>query len=577
MLELVGISRQVARKGEEPVVILNDVSFIAPAGHLMAVLGPTMSGKTALLEVLAGACKPSAGVIVWHGRDVSRHPIRTNEAGIVPKSDQVLHEMLSVQENIVSAILLRIGGSTNAAAVERAAHLMVLAGLEMVSKNRAHALTLPQRRRLKLAIALASNPELVLCDDFTDGLDAKSERELAALLQLAARDNPRRLVINATQNLSNLGSYDSVLLMHEGNVCFHGPARAMTHYFSEKLTEEVFPRLAKRPAARWSESWSKHRDSYYQAFKLGTNPESLTTAGDDAASAASEKARPEARSASTRSDAAPPAVAELPSLFSQTSHLLKRRWTVFRRSKGDWLAQAAMVFGLPLLVMLLAWSKRSFFARDTAASEAAAYAAAMTVLLQFFFIVMMSVRTGAAEIAGERQVLEREKQDGLRPAACLLGKLLFLIPLIAAQGAWMSLFIDLTTEGPPGHALARMGLLLMCGLAFTLMCLGISALSSTADRSRVWCLRLAAVQAPLSGALLALPHTLGRLLHPLLALHAGWGGCMETMKPEWIAALDRLNGAWFLPLSQAFAVLGAHAFLGLALAVAGVKMRRAVS
>ena len=274
MLELVGISLEIARPKSDPLAILSHVGFIAPAGHLMAVLGPTQSGKSTLLSILSGTQTATRGVIVWHGRDITKNPLHINDVGFVPREDDVLHGSLTVQENIVSAMLLRLRDLTKEDIINRVSRLMILTGMELISSQRASTLSRPQIRRLKLALALVSDPLLLICDEFTDGLDTKSERELVALLQGISRENPKRIVINATQNMSSLGSYDAVLVMNEGNVCFHGPARALPHYFSVKQLDEVYSRMAKRPASRWGESWHKHRDTYYTAFKLGGDTES---------------------------------------------------------------------------------------------------------------------------------------------------------------------------------------------------------------------------------------------------------------------------------------------------------------
>lgn len=586
MLELVGISHQVSRGKQGALQVLDNISFTAPPGHLLAIIGPTLSGKSALLNIIAGFVKPDHGVMVWHGRDIARRPVHPNEVGYVPQADDVLHDRLTVLENIVSAALLRVGGLARKDATDRAAHIMAVTGLETVTGWPAADLSRPQRRRLKLAVALASDPLLVLCDEFTDGLDARSERELAALLQLVARDHPKRLVINVTQMLTNLSTYDTVLLLHEGKNCFHGPARALGHYFSVKQTEEIYPRLAKRPASRWGESWDKHRDTYYNAFKLGTDPASLETAAEDEASesapgkdgapAASQQV-PDKGGAPSLPEESMPAVAPLPSLLSQLKHLLRRRWTVFRRSKCEWITHAAMLFGFPLLTVLLVWKNKALLSSSPPAGEAAiqlGYVGSMAVLIQIMFVVAMAVRNGAGEIAGERFIFERERLGGLRSSAYLTSKILFLACLFIAQGAWLALFVDMMTGGLPGHALIRLGLLVLTGGALSLVALGISASCATADRAKSAALVLALAQVPISGALLPWPESLGKIIHPLISAYAGWSGSVETMRTGGaVAALDKLNGTWLATPSHAFTILGIHAGLGLILAAWGLRRR----
>lgn len=585
MLELIGISHQFSRGGKaEPVTSLDHISFTAPSGHLMAILGATMSGKTTLLQVIAGQIRASHGAMVWRGKDIAKAPVPVNEAGFVPQEDDVLLETLTVQENIVSAYLLRVAGADKKAARDRAAHLMAVAKLETVGGTRVGALSKAERRRVKLAVALVSDPSLVLCDDFTDGLDAKSEREMAALLQLVSRDHPHRLVINATANPMNLSCYDSTLLMHDGCACFHGPARALCHYFSVKQTEEIFSRLAKRPAKRWGESWDKHRDSYYDAFKLGQSADSLAAAEEgagDASDARAEESQPEGGGeAWGKKDAAasaPAAAKPLPSLLFQLTHLLRRRWTVFARQKKDWLAQLLMLVGFPLLAALFAGRSKSLLTGEIAGNALpTAYAVAMLLLIQIIFVTFMAVRNGSREIAAERNLFERERLGGLRVPAYLIAKILFVACLFLAQSVWFTVFLDMAIGKLPGSPVARVGLIVLTSGAFTLLSLGISAICRDSERASNLCLLLAFLQIPFSGALLALPNVVGTLVHPLATSYSGWSGIMDTMPAPLIQALNTINGTWFATPAKAATLLGIHALVGIVLCAVGLARRRRI-
>ena len=576
MLELVGTSLSIERPKRDPLPILNQVSFTAPSGHLMAVLGPTQSGKTSLIKILSRQIRANQGVILWHGQDLTRQPMHVNDIGFVPKEDDVLHDMLTVQENIVSAMMLRMTRLTKDGVIEKVSRVMLDTGIELVSSHRAGTLTLLQRRRLKLAIALVTAPPMILCDEFTEGLDAKSERELVALLHSISRSDPNRIVINATQSMSNLGSYDAVLVMNEGNVCFHGPARALPHYFSVKQLDEIYPRMAKRPAHRWGESWRKHRDTYYAAFKLGGDTEKLAPAseadenlGDLQTEVYNKGQDKEAEAEESPLRPAP----GLPSAMTQISHLLKRRWTVFKRTKREWLTHSVLLFGGPLLaVLLMARAKVHFTESSGTVTEVFAYAVSMAIAVQVLLLLFMGVYQSSGEIADERALFERERQGGLRSGSYLLGKLLYLAPICLAQGAWMALFADMVTGGLPGHALVRLGLFMAVTFEATTLGLGISAIVRSGDRARSICFGLLLAQIPFSGLLLALPSGLGGVIHPLIPFHAAWAGALETVRQNgFMAAFDRLNGTWLMTPGQAFAVLGVHILIGIALTMFGLR------
>ncbi len=608
MLELINLSHHVRRRGAEPLTVLDHVSLTAPGGHLLAVLGAACSGKTTLIHTLCGLRRVQSGEIVWHGRETTRHAFHPNEIGYVSSDDSALHGLLSVKENIVGALLLRVAGISKRDALVRADKLMLFCGLDNVAGLRTSTLPAPMRRRVALAVALAPDPLLILCDDFTDGIDAKAERELAALLQLAAKENPRRLVINATQSLANLSIYDSVVVLHEGRVCFHGPGRALTHYFSVPHIEDLYQRLAKRPSQRWQDSWNRHRDSYYAAFKLFSAAEieqskginqppakpsasepaetGLGAAGDD-----DEDPRPASKgprvsfdadvavSKTTEKAELPPPPAR-PSFSTQLQVLMQRRWTMFRRSKTQMWQHLVLLIGLPLAVAMLAWpemeSLRAVLKDGAPASPEAlmraGHFASLLLLVQILGLVFMATRNGSREIAGERSIWQREHLGGLRSSAYLTSKVAFVGLLVLGQSIWMGLCIDLICGGFPGNGVMRLVLMILTSAAFTAIALGISAFSTSADQaaSRTW--MLAFLQAPLSGALIALPAWLGAILHPLVTTFYGWSGSVETLKGSAIYdPLTKLNATWFATPATALILLTIHLLAGLALASTGLR------
>ncbi|MDZ4287671.1 MAG: ATP-binding cassette domain-containing protein, partial [Prosthecobacter sp.] len=525
MLELISVSRVVSQGKKEALSVLDQVSFGVPPGHLMVITGAPGSGKTSLLNILAGIQLPTSGTVMFQGKDGSKRPLHPNAIGHVPASDETLNEMLTVRESLMSALLLRVAGQTKDQRVGKASHLLVGVGLETVASQRVRTLTLAQRRRLKLALALVSDPALVLCDEFTDGLDVKSERELAALLKFVAGDHPARVVIHATQTLGNLAAYDTAVILHEGRVCFHGPGRAVTHYFSIPAIEELYSRLAKRPAQRWGESWMRHRDSYYDAFKLGSVGEAAADEDDGKDSQHITLPKSEDQESKAAEPAAAVPVAALPSAGSQAKHLALRRWTTMRRNKRELLGNLVLLIAAPAVTAALVLPNMHYL-QDLAQSPPggaapevlwpAAYTCAMALLVQVMFVLAMGVRNGSREIASERGVFERERTGGLRTGAYLLSKLGIVIPLALIQCFTLGLFLEVTTGGLPGYTLPRLMLLGLTGVAFSTLCLGISAHSRTAERahSQAWLLAFANVL--LAGAILGFPRVLGGVLQPLV-------------------------------------------------------------
>ncbi len=579
MLEVLNLSHLPAKPKASSEPVLNAISLAVPTGHLLGIIGAHGSGKSTLLRLIAGLESPTAGEIRFQEHDTALRPIHPNSLGLAEAHDDGVIEVLTVRESLMSALILRVAGQNNEARVGKVSHLLVGMGLETVASHRVSTLTLPQRRRLKLALALLSDAPLVLCDEFTDGLDLKSEQELAALLKFVVADLPGRIVIHASQSLANLTTYDSVLILHEGRVCFHGPPRAVAHYFSITNVEELYPRLAKRPAERWGESWSRHRDQYYEAFKLGDLGQPFEErAESDSNDESRDRHEPRESSKPVVNYPTPP---PLPSILSQTGHLIRRRWTLWRRSQREWLEHLALLLVCPLTAMLLVAPNTGYLSELQTQNHGpevlwpAAYTCAMIVFVQLLLLMIVSLRVAAPEIARDRLVFERERDAGLRGMAYLAAKLGFLIPLMIAHGLALALLVDVMGGHLPGAGLARIVLLVLTGVAFSSLCLGISAMSRSADRAQSHAWKLWAANVILAGALLGFPRPLGMLLQPFVTAYYGWSGSVDTLAGSLVfEPMTKFVRTWFAVPVSAMVWLLVHCAVGILMAGWGLKKRR---
>jgi hypothetical protein len=413
----------------------------------------------------------------------------------------------------------------------------------------------------------------------------RSEREMEALLKLATNDQPGRIIIHATDSLSNLAAYDTVVVLHEGYVAYHGPAKALPHYFTVPTYDEVYSRLAKRPAQRWGDSWMRHRDSYYAAFKLGSTGEELAAAEEEDGDTeqtvlAKQKAREESgESAEKAAEPETRPVLPLPGLFAQATHLIQRRWSLLRRSKREWIVHIGLLVGAPVLAWLLVQPALGHFkelgtATEGAALMPAAHTTSAVYLLQILLVLFMALRLGAREIAARRPTYERERISGVRPGAMLLSTLLFVLPIVLLQSFWMGVFLEMVTGGLPGHGGLRLLLPALSGVAFAALCLGISAHCNSAERAHSLCLTLLCVNVALCGGILGLPKMVGHLVHPFITAHYGWSGILDSLHDDkMFAPLTTLVKTWFATPSIAVGMLGVHFLVGLVLVIMGLKRR----
>jgi len=211
-------------KGFGGVLAVNDVSFTIEAGELLGIMGPNGSGKTTLFNLIAGALRPDHGHIRLQGRDVAGLPPHRLCARGVARTFQLVRPFsgLSALDNVrVGCLYGRKGGGGGGVRAE-AARLLALVGLEGRAATPASALTLMDRKRLELARALATGPELLLLDEFMAGLNpAETAAAMALIRRLVAEGLTVLMVEHIVWALMDLAR--RIMVLSAGEKIADGP------------------------------------------------------------------------------------------------------------------------------------------------------------------------------------------------------------------------------------------------------------------------------------------------------------------------------------------------------------------
>jgi branched-chain amino acid transport system ATP-binding protein len=160
------------------LVVTDGVSLDVAKGEIVGILGPNGAGKTTLFNVIAGTVKPDSGQVIFKNQDVSHCTAAMRCKMGVSRSFQVPHPFtgMTVFENILVGAAF---GRTTANPEAHALKIMELTGMKPKANHLAGAITLLERKRLEMARALATEPELLLLDEIAGGL---TERECQSLL-----------------------------------------------------------------------------------------------------------------------------------------------------------------------------------------------------------------------------------------------------------------------------------------------------------------------------------------------------------------------------------------------------------
>ena len=176
------LTKQVL-SGDQPLVILHDVTFAVAAGESLAILGASGSGKSTLLGLLAGLDVPTSGHVVLNGSDMSvldedgRAQLRGELAGFVFQSFQLL-PALSALENVMLPLELR--GVKNAR--EHAAESLRQVGLDKRMQHLPKHLSGGEQQRVALARAFVTQPKILFADEPTGNLDAATGAQVIELM-----------------------------------------------------------------------------------------------------------------------------------------------------------------------------------------------------------------------------------------------------------------------------------------------------------------------------------------------------------------------------------------------------------
>ena len=217
MLEVKNISK--AFRGLRAV---RDASFTVPEGDINGLIGPNGAGKTTIFNVIAGVYPPDSGEIFFCGKRIDRlRPDQVCAAG-VGRTFQIVKPFagLSVLDNVIVGALHRERGVASA----RAHAVSILEKLRLGSKRDlpASSLTLPDRKRLEVARALATRPRLLLLDEVMAGLRPTECDQLVAVFREINHSEGLTILLIEHVMRAVMALAGQIVVLHHGEVIARG-------------------------------------------------------------------------------------------------------------------------------------------------------------------------------------------------------------------------------------------------------------------------------------------------------------------------------------------------------------------
>lgn len=211
--------------GDSRLTALDDVTLNVPQGSVIAVAGPSGSGKSSLLAVAATLITPDSGTVTVDGTattgltrgeltDLRRHKI-----GIVFQQPNLLPSLTAVEQLQVMA---HIDGRSPAKARGRAMDLLDAVGLAPQAGRRPHQLSGGQRQRVNIARALMNEPTVLLVDEPTSALDHERGAAVIALITRLTHQRATATVL-VTHDPAHLTAVDRIAEVHDGRLSSPAP------------------------------------------------------------------------------------------------------------------------------------------------------------------------------------------------------------------------------------------------------------------------------------------------------------------------------------------------------------------
>jgi branched-chain amino acid transport system ATP-binding protein len=218
---------------------VSDVDLTVDEGEIVGLIGPNGAGKTTLFNLISGALVPKPGIITFKGEKITgMRPQKICRMGIARTFQSVkVFANMPILENVLLGSLFGTptrGSSTDA--VREAAELLEFVGLSASRETAAKDITLVNQKRLEVARAMATKPELLLLDELMAGLNPT---EVAEAMELVARIRDKGITIFMIEHVMKavMNACDRIMVLHHGKKIAEGTPKEIA---TSKAVVEVY-------------------------------------------------------------------------------------------------------------------------------------------------------------------------------------------------------------------------------------------------------------------------------------------------------------------------------------------------
>ena len=231
MIEIKNLSKSFG-----PLRAVDGITFSVPRGEVLGFLGPNGAGKSTTMKMVTGFLTPTSGTVTVCGHDIQTDPMGAKrKLGYLPEGAPAYPDMTPAA---FLAFIADIRGLSGATKASRLAEVIGLVHLEGVLHQRIETLSKGFKRRVGLAQAILHDPEVLVLDEPTDGLDPNQKHEVRTLIRRMSKD---KAIVLSTHILEEVEAVCTrAIIIAHGRILFDG---SPTDLQREGPLDEVFRRI----------------------------------------------------------------------------------------------------------------------------------------------------------------------------------------------------------------------------------------------------------------------------------------------------------------------------------------------
>ncbi|MCT2536681.1 ABC transporter ATP-binding protein [Aquibacillus koreensis] len=213
---------------------VDDVSLYLDKGESVGLLGPNGAGKSTTISMISSLVKPTAGDVTWDGKSVVKQPGVIREyLGVVPQ-EIALYKELTAVENL--KFFGRVYGLKGRALTERMESVLELVGLTERKNDLVKNYSGGMQRRINIAVALLHEPEIIIMDEPTVGIDPQSRNYILEMVQKLNREKGMTVLYTSHYMEEVERLCDRIYIMDHGKVIATGTKQELTSILSSEET-----------------------------------------------------------------------------------------------------------------------------------------------------------------------------------------------------------------------------------------------------------------------------------------------------------------------------------------------------